>query len=207
MDFSSRIAYWLALLSGVLCAGGIAFLVIGDPFDDEQTDTPPGASSEGWTVVVPDSTAGFALLDLAFLEAGDEARRNGLTAAGLANAATGQYHEQGTAPEPWLTFVGGDLVPALDEGAVAQTAEARLGQVFGLLGLPFDGTMRPFESGPMGGEARCTTLTTPSRQPVACGWVDRWTVGAVMDLRPGATEEAVAELLRSMRPDFEVARL
>ncbi len=212
---SDRVTYWLAGLVAVCCAGGTVFaaFVIVDPSDDGPRDTPVGASANGpsdgpgWTVVVPDASAGFVRLDLAFATAGDETRRTSLSALGLANPASGQYHEEGTAPEPWLTFLGGDLVPTLDEAGVAAATEPRLAAVFGVLGMTFDGTMRPFDAGPMGGELRCTTLTAPSRQPVACGWVDRWTVGAIVDLRSGQSEDRVADLLVSMRPDYEVARL
>jgi hypothetical protein len=211
MVISSRVAYWLAAIAALCCAGGVvatAFVIIDRP-DEAPADAPAYAPDDGpgWTVVVPDTTAGFRLLDLAFVRAGNESRLAALAAAGLANPATGQYHEEGKAPEPWLTFAGGELAPPLDEAGVGGAAEPRLGSVFGIFGFTFDGTVRPFDAGPMGGEVRCTTLAVPGRQAAACGWVDRWTLGAIVDIRPGRTEAQVAELLRSMRPDLEVARL
>jgi hypothetical protein len=52
--------------------------------------------------------------------------------------------------------------------------------------------------------ARCATLTGRDRPYRACGWVDRWTVGYVLDTRRGATTARVAELLLAMRSDVEI---
>jgi hypothetical protein len=214
MSLSSRTAIWLAALAAICLGGAAAFtyLVLADDSTNEQSEA--GATGDqsgtpetgGRTIVAPDQAGGYARVQLSFLTAGDEARVAQLAAAGLRNPATAHYHEPGTAPEPVVTFSGGELSPALAEDDVAGTAETKLAEAFARLPYESDGTMRTFDAGPLGGQVRCTTLTSSDRQPVACGWVDRWTTGTIVDVRRGRTEAQVAELLVAMRPDFEVTR-
>jgi hypothetical protein len=177
------------------------------PGDAQAGDAgaPPVGERRG--VVLAESAGGNPRFVRPFLEAGEEQRRSELAAVGLRNPVTGSYSIAGIAPEATLTFAGGEWASTMAEEAVVADANARLDEAFRRLRSgTYDGTMRTFDAGPLGGQVRCTTLQGADRTYVACGWVDRWTTGSVVDARRGRTEAAGAELLALMRTDLEVVK-
>jgi hypothetical protein len=166
-----------------------------------STETAPGSTAR--TIEIPDTAGGYPRVTLSISRPGQQTQLADLTAAGLRDPATATYHEAGTAPEPTVTFAGGDWVSVLADADVAGTAEAKLRAAFARLPYTSDGTTRAYDAGPLGGEVRCATLNAPDRRPVVCGWVDRWTLGYILDVRRDRTEAQVAALLVSMRPDIE----
>jgi hypothetical protein len=201
------------------CDFGIDFVCpTGQPPDDRAATNPgadgtapggpgtggtaPGAG-DGRSVETPDTAGGYPRVTLSASRPGDQARLTALTAAGLRDPATASYHEAGTAPEPVVVFAGGDWMTVLTEADVTGTAEAKLREAFAKLPYTSDGTTRAYDAGPLGGEVRCATLNAPDRKPVVCGWVDRWTLGYILDVRRDRTEAQVVQLLLAMRPDLE----
>jgi hypothetical protein len=197
-----------------LCDLGLDIVCSSDPPPEPDTPavidpvtapgTAPGATG-GRSVETPDAAGGYPRVTLSASRPGDQARLTALTAAGLRDPATASYHEAGTAPEPNVVFAGGDWMTVLTEADVTGTAETKLREAFAKLPYTSDGTTRTYDAGPLGGQVRCATLNAPDRRPVVCGWVDRWTLGYILDVRRDRTEAQVAQLLLAMRPDFERA--
>lgn len=111
-------------------------------------------------------------------------------------------------PEPRYSFLGGTFAQPLAGNEVAGAAKARLEAEFGATVHNFDGQTRTFSAGELGGEVRCGTLTAKAvdRKLVVCGWVDRWTIGYVIDSSRTGTEAELAVTLLAMRKDLEVVR-
>ena len=231
MELTSRVKVGIATAVAAalcLCDGGLGAEYLGyvNVFDGPADDPPrqavdgtapgpggtapgtggtaPGAAG-GRSVDTPDSAGGYPRITLSASRPGDQARLAALTAAGLRDPATASYHEAGTAPEPNVVFAGGDWMTVLTEADVTGSAEAKLREAFARLPYTSDGTTRAYAAGPLGGQVRCATLNAPDRRPVVCGWVDRWTLGYILDVRRDRTETQVAQLLLAMRPDFEKA--
>jgi hypothetical protein len=211
---------WLAGLFGAAVV--IALLAIIFAFltgRDDETATPPGgpppvdgptAAAPGPTrsVVAPETAGGYERILEDTVKAGSGPTLADMHRSGLRNAVTGWYTTPGSPPEPQIIFYGGVLSRSLAENEVADAAQTRLDEAFRRLtaggARRYDGTMRSFDAGPLGGQVRCTTLTSTGRSSVACGWVDQWTVGYVFDTRRGRDEAEVAALLVKMRDDFEI---
>jgi hypothetical protein len=209
------------ILVFALLAAGTAVLadfVFGDSPDTTGAETGPSVSApadvaaqppsgERRTVVVPERAGPLTRVLERQTRAGGRRSIAEMQAAGLRNAQLGSYAESG-AGESVVTLYVGEVTPTLSAERVRSDGESYLDAAFrrltssGVVG--YDGEMAPADAGPLGGVARCATLTGRDRPYRACGWVDRWTVGYVLDTRRGATTARVAELLLAMRSDVEI---
>jgi hypothetical protein len=209
---------WLAGLFGAavvlaLLAIIFVFLMGSDPEPSTPpaggppADVPAPAAGPTRSVVAPETAGGYERILEDTVKAGSGPTLADMHRSGLRNAVTGWYTTPGGPREPQIIFYGGVLTRSIAENEVAAAAQTRLDEAFRRLTAgvyKYDGTMRSFDAGPLGGQVRCTTLTSPGRSSVACGWVDQWTVGYVFDTRRGRDEAEVAALLVEMRDDFEI---
>jgi hypothetical protein len=124
---------------------------------------------------------------------------------GIGDPALIQYAVPGQR-EPRYSFIGGTFPEPLPEAEVATAAPDRLAAEFSATAHRFDGQLRTYDAGELGGEVRCTTLVARAtdRRFAACGWVDRWTIGSVIDASRTGTEADLVATLLAMREDLEV---
>ena len=224
-ETASRLNLWIAaaLTLGVLGTVTVSCLVTANNGADsrraesadgkrppEGQELPgrvdPAQPSQQLTVVLPTATGGYVRVQQ---QKDDQGQLDRLRRAGLRNSVTGRYAAAGS-PEPVFTVYGGELDPALPDTDITPTATRELDEAFGRLAIAgfisYDGTSRAVDPGPHGGHVRCTTLQQTDRRPVACGWVDHFTVGYLLDSRRNRTEADVASLLTALRADAEVGR-
>jgi hypothetical protein len=223
-ETASRLNLWIAvaLTLGVLGTVTVSCLATADDGEDTRRADPAGGQrppdgralpdradpaqpSQRLTVVLPAATGGYVRVQ----QKDEQGQLDRLRRAGLRNAVTGRYAAAGS-PEPVFTVYGAELEPALPDTDITQAATRELDEAFGRLAIAgfisYDGTSRAVDPGPRGGHVRCTTLQQKDRRPVACGWVDRFTLGYLLDARRNRTEADVAALLTALRADAEVSR-
>jgi len=207
---------WLLLLGG---SGGLLVGILvacelwGDEATQQATNTTvvennqgnnPPPPLVGRRVIVGERAGEFERILEEMAAAGGSQTLTRLTESGLTEPAVAFFAAPGQR-EPRLTFSGGTFTKPLAEGEVAAAAKSKLDAAFGGTVHNFDGQTRSFDAGPLGGEVRCTTLTAKavSRKFAMCGWVDRWTMGYLVDSSRAGSEAELAALLVAMRPDLE----
>jgi hypothetical protein len=173
--------------------------------DTDRGGTPPSPPDVARRIVAGERAGEFVRILEEMATAGSGPTLARLTGSGLADPAVAFYAAPG-GREPRLTFAGGTFARPLTAAEVAGAAKTKLDAEFGTTPHTFDGQSRTFDPGPLGGEVRCTTLTAraAARKLAMCGWVDRWTLGYVVDSSRTGSEAELARLLVTMRKDLEL---